>query len=209
MSRLGWFYRDASNARLQQRTGALGVGQGKGSRVGAWAHFCPGLAQDAENLGFVLPLVEVTVKLGFEENQAQGIFDGLHIGVCAEVLFEVDGAHSCDGGFVITALPQDGFAPVGMEGFEIVAPAQVAASTLRVGGAWNLPSAEVLAARGEADRFGGIWVERGHPAAHGAGFVQLLGYGDSFHLDRIGVAGVKRVKLLDGSFELWTIHGCR
>ena len=113
------------------------------------------------------------LELELQEAQTQGIFHGLSVGVTVQALLEVDATHGVDQRRLVAELFQETRGRVGMKATQLSTPLQVADATRRVGISRDLPAANVLAARGEPQRFGCVRREPFDPGRQALGVDEL------------------------------------
>ena len=86
-----------------------------------------------------------------------------------------------------------------MKLLELLPPAQIADTALRVAPARGGPTLDMLAARGNAQELGGSGRHAGERGAHAAAINQLGRLGAAVDLDAIGIARIGGIDLGDHS----------
>jgi len=177
---------------------------GKGKREGflssGIAHLRPGFTHGVENL-FFGSFAGEGPELKFEEHKTESVFENLAIGVVGKILFQIQVADFGDDFGGATGFAQDGLGFIGVELFEVVAPAEVARSCHGVFFARDHPAAQVLAAGGEAEGFGCVGRQFQDPIGQTPGVEKLARTGGCAVEFDVGVARVFGVESGDGVLQ--------
>jgi len=133
--------------------------------VALGGHFFPGFLEDVDNLFIVVAGGEVG-EVVFQEDEADDVFEGLGVGVGFDFFFADQGGDAGDGGSVVADFLEDLGRLVGVEFVEGGSPGEVTDAIHGIGGAGDLPAADVLGAGGEAQGFGRVRAEAVEPDGH-------------------------------------------
>ena len=191
----------------QQCAQMFGEREGGGGFPALLAHLRNGLAEDVDDFGAV-ELGGGFFELSFEEDEAEGVFEGADLGVAREAVFLEDGAGAGDGGFGVAGGGQDGAEISGVAAAQIGFPFEVALAAGRVFGAGEGPAADVVGAGGELEFFGGIGAEAKDPFGHEFGVGLFFRAEDAADEEGVGIEGVGGVDEDEGGLEAGG-HGYR
>ena len=91
-------------------------------------------------------------ELKFQKHEAQRVFQHAAFGVGGKIFLEIQILHAADGVFVVADFAENRAGFFGVKFFQVGAPFQIAGAGHRIIFARAFPAADVLAARGEAQR---------------------------------------------------------
>src|SRR5262252_9302413 len=95
-------------------------------------------------------------ELVLEKDQAQRVLHRLHVAIYLESTLLIDRPHAIDRLVVIAGPAQDLARPIGVKPRQRLAPLEIPDPAVRVRVPRNLPAAQMLAARREPERLGGV-----------------------------------------------------
>jgi hypothetical protein len=176
------------------------VSEFQGFGTGGGSHFSPRFAQGVDDL-VVSGLRSEIGELILQKDEAKGVFEDAAFGVGGEVLFEIKILHAKNDIIGIAGLAEDFAGFLGMKGLEGGAPLKIARAGHGVGGAGNLPAAEMLAACGQAKFLGSPGAKLEDPAGQFLGEEQFARLRNAAGPLDIRVGCVILVKAGDGRRE--------
>src|SRR6516162_7958522 len=148
-------------------------------------HLAPGLGENAAELLPAGPANEIG-EIVLEKHDADDVLEELRVRVRFQALLADKRADAGDVGLLVSGPSHDVAHAPGMKLLELLPPAQIADTALRVAPARGGPTLDMLAARGNAQELGGSGRHAGERGAH-ALRINLLGRLEAaVDLDSIG-----------------------
>ena len=164
------------------------------ARAARVAHLLRGANDDPVERGRIEARRHVE-ELRLEEYQAEGVFEGLHLGVGRQVFLADDRLHAFHGRGVVAGADQHLAELVGLLLLQRLAPAQVGGPAGRRRRAGYGPPAVVVAVGGQPQWLARVGSQALDPVGHQLGVHDLLRAGARADRDEvrvIGIAGVDR-----------------
>ena len=163
--------------------------------MGGRRHLAPCLAQDGDHLrplGFLRQIAQLIL----ERDEAERIFQHLHLRIAPERFFQIQLANAGDCLRVEAGAREDRHRLRRVEALQVAAPAQVAGATGLVVRARAHPAPQMLAARGQPQRFGGERAKSQDPLAQPLRVKEFTGQRLVLPLDGIGILRILRIEVL-------------